>query len=196
MDTLRMRLFLLFVFAAIPGVATSQETTFSINLEGDAQETGHHLRAFGTITVDLRFPALDAVRTSQIFIQHEADEPIQLNPLPGQGGINPSSGLQWEIVDDRLYINRISTLSRIIQWNTAASVPQFTSLFFESGPPNNPHGMFYRFGGHDDTVLLKPGSPPDGPQGFLVGVRIPEPSSLVMLMCGGALLATKRIWRR
>lgn len=191
MMTTRLAFSLLLFQVACPVFATSHESIFSINLEGEAQETGHRLRAFGTITLDLTLPTLAAVRSSKIFIQHEDDAPLPLQPLPDQLGVNPSDGLQWGITGRRLYINRISTLNRIIQWNTAPSVPQFTSLFFESGPPNNPHGMFYRFGGHDDTVILKAGGFPDGPRGFLVGVLIPEPSSAALIVCTSLFIASQ-----
>lgn len=192
MTTIRFYVYLLLAVAAYPAIATSQETKYSINLEGVSEETGHRLRAFGTITLDLSRPTLAAVRSSKIFIQHENDAPLALKSLPNQLGIDPRNGLQWEVIDKQLYINRISTLNGIIQWNTEASLPQFTSLFFESGPPNNPHGMFYRFG-HDDTVILKSGGPPDGPRGFLVGVLIPEPSSAVLIGgAGAAFLSVRR----
>jgi hypothetical protein len=182
MTSTRLAFFALAVLSYFPSTAPGQERIFSIDLAGLAQETGHRVRAYGTITLDLTRSTLAAVRSSRIFIQHEGDAPLLLQPLPLQLVVDPSDGLQWAVADQRLYINRISTENRIIQWNTAASVPQFTSLFFESGPPNNPHGMFYRYGGHDDTVILKAGGFPDGPRGFLVGVEIPEPSSAALLI--------------
>lgn len=189
MPTTRLAALLLLALVILPSLVTAQGSTFSINLTGQSQETGHRFRAFGTITLDLTRSTLAAVRSSKIFIQHEDDAPLPLQSLPDQLGVNPSDGLQWAVDDKRLYINRISTLNRIIQWNTASSVPQFTSLFFESGPPNNPHGMFYRYGGHDDTVILKPGGFPDGPRGLLVGIQVPEPSSAALMLCTSLIIA-------
>jgi hypothetical protein len=43
--------------------------------------------------------------------------------------------------------------------------------------------------------LLKPGGGPDGPRGFFVGTRIPEPSGLTCLM-GGLICFVLRSKRR
>jgi hypothetical protein len=170
---------------------------YRLDLAGQSLEHGHRLRAFGTISLDLDFPTRDAVRTSNLFFQHEMDEPIPLLPLPDQTTAEASDALQWEPVGNALYITRISTLNRIIHWSSTPIAGRVTNFFFEAGPPNNPHGLFFRLGAHDDTVLLKPGGGPDGPQGFFVGTKVPEPSSLTCAIGGFivGVMRSKKAWR-
>jgi hypothetical protein len=184
---------LVFILIAIPLVCRGEAVDYRIHLEGESLEYGHRLRAFGTITIDLSFSSTrDAVRSSNLFFQHEMDEPIPLIPLPDGGSADPSDALRWQTVGDELYISRISSLNRILQWSSVPVIGRVTNFFFEAGPPNNPHGLFSRLDGHDDTVLLKPGSGPDGPLGFLVGTRIPEPSGLIGLLGGLVCWVTQR----
>jgi hypothetical protein len=177
---------------ATPLASDAAVVDYRIDLSGLSPEHGHRLRAFGTISLDLDFSTRAAVRTSNLFFQHEMDAPIPLLPLPDQTSADPSDALQWEVVGDSLYINRISTLNRSVHWSSAVVAGRVTNFFFEAGPPNNPHGLFFRQGAHDDTVLLKPGGGPDGPQGFFVGTRVPEPSSLTCAIGALVVCMTRR----
>ena len=173
------------VLFSTPLTCCGAPVKYLVDLEGQSLEHGHRLRAFGAITLDLSFSSSrDAIRSSNLFFQHQLDQPIPLEPLPDTTSADPSDALQWEVAGNKLYINRISTLNRSIHWSSAPAIGLVTNFFFEAGPPNNPHGLFFRQGAHDDTVLLKPGGGPDGPRGFFVGTRIPEPSGLTCLMGG------------
>lgn len=184
---------LVLVLFSTPLTCCGAAVNYFVDLEGQSLEHGHRLRAFGTITLDLsRTSSRAAIRSSKLFFQHELDAPIPLLSLPDQTSADPSEALQWEAVGDKLFINRISTLNRSIHWSSATVLGRTTNFFFEAGPPNNPHGLFLRLGAHDDTVLLKPGSGPDGPRGFFVGTRIPEPSSLTCLTGGLVCLVMRR----
>jgi hypothetical protein len=58
----------------------------------------------------------------------------------------------------------------------------------------NSHNLFYS-AIHNEELILKPSGPPDGPNGFLVGTAIPEPSSWALLIAFGAVFAWQR-WRQ
>lgn len=178
---------LILFFVLTPLVCQGALVEYQIDLEGTlSRDSAHSLRAFGTITLDLSDPdPFDAVRSSKLFFQHEMDDPIPLMERPGDESVDAIRGLKWEAVDDKLYINRTSTANAILEWRSETVLGRVTNFFFEAGPPNNPHGLFYQLGTHMDTAILKPGGGPDGPQGFFVGVRVPEPSPIVfsMLLC-------------
>lgn len=155
--------------------------TYQIDLRGEAIETRHRARVFGTITLDLTQSTRDAVRSSELFYQHESSTPVAFPSLPSRGSADPSDALVWETRGDDLYITRVSSLNRILDWTVIPAPGEIVNFFFEAGPPNNPHGIFLRTEGHDDTVVLKAGSGPDGPRGFFVGVRVPEPTGVTLL---------------
>jgi hypothetical protein len=181
------------VFISTPLVCCGAAVTYRIDLKGESLEHGHRLQAFGTITLDLNFPSTrDAVRSSNLFFQHEVDQAIPLLPLPDQLSVEPSDALQWEAVGNELYIDRISNLNGSIEWRSATVLDRVTNFFFEAGPPNNTHGLFFRLGDHDDTVVLKPGGGPDGPRGFFVGTEIPEPATWLLALFSCATLPAGR----
>jgi hypothetical protein len=189
-------LYLSLLLVTIPAACRGAPIEYFVDLQGPSLEHGHRLRAFGTITLDLSIPSSRAaIHSSNLFFQHELDQAIPLLPLPDQTSADPTDALQWEAVGDELYINRVSELNRSIHWRSATVMGRVTNFFFEAGPPNNPHGLFFRLDTHDDTVLLKPGGGPDGPRGFFVGTRIPEPSGLTYLM-GGLVCLTIRQQRQ
>jgi hypothetical protein len=186
---------LILVLISTPLVCRGAAVDYLVDLEGESLEHGHRLRAFGTITLDLNFSSTrGAVRSSNLFFQHEMDAPIPLKPLLDGLSIDPSDALQWEAFGDELYINRISSLNRSIEWRSVTVSGRVTNFFFEAGPPNNPHGLFFRLGDHDDTVVLKPGGGPDRPRGFFVGREIPEPAAwlLALLSCATFLAGRSR----
>ena len=167
--------------------------TFNVDLFGVAS-SGHELRVFGTITLDPSLPVLAAIQSSSLQFQHQSDPLIAFTSLPNYYSGNPSSGLEWSVSDDNLYINRVSTADEFIVWEiyeTPPFGPPFHAFGLGSGRWN--HEMDDRnFSDHEDFAILKAAGPADGPTGFLVGTAIPEPSSAMILAGFGAAFCMRR----
>lgn len=170
-------------------------TTFNVDLTGVASGSGHTLRVYGTITVDPALPVSSAATTSSLFFQHETDTPI---PFPSNLNLGAaasnllSSQFEWDLFDGNLYVTRTGTGTGTFRDYFGWKYPggdMDIELLFGSGP--NAHSLYYN-GTHADLVILKPSGGPDGPNGFLVGTAIPEPSSALLLAGFGAISMQRR----
>jgi PEP-CTERM motif len=160
--------------------------TFNVDLTGVASGSGHTLRVFGTITVDPALPVSAAATTSNLFFQHQTDTPISLPSNPNLGAAMPSQ-LAWDIFGGNLYVTRTGTVNEYFGWKYSFA-PEIELLF---GSGVNTHNIFY-VSSHTEETILKPSGGPDGPNGFLVGTAIPEPSSALLVAGFGAVFSMQR----
>jgi hypothetical protein len=160
--------------------------TFNVDLSGVAAGSGHTLRAFGTITVDPLLPMSRDTTTSNLQFQHHTDLPVLMPSTPTLGAAVPSQ-LAWGVFGGNLYVTRTGSANEYFGWAYRAGGE--AEVLFGSGV--NSHNLFYS-GAHVEALILKPPGAPDGPNGFLVGTLVPEPSSWTLSVAFGALFARRR----
>lgn len=177
------------IFSLTANSLQAESTTFNVDFRGAARGSGHTLRAYGTITVDPALPVSAAATTSNLFFQHETDTPIPFPSNPNLGTAVPSQ-FEWDLFDGNLYVTRTGTVNQYFGWKHSAGAPDVELLF---GSGVNTHNLFYNLRTDPfDEFILKPSGGPDGPNGFLVGTAIPEPSSAVLAAGFGAISLQRR----
>lgn len=158
-------LLLSFFFASF---AKADLLSYSVDLLGEVKDqgtAGHVLRVFGQIIVDTDAPLHKSVLSSNLFLQHEDDAPIQLPSIPEYNPAPPL--LDWIVKGDSLYIRRISggNVSQI-SWSDPNDPLRF---FILEQNPSRSHRLVYRESGTNvDVVSLFPNIPGD----FLVGTAL------------------------
>jgi hypothetical protein len=168
--------------------------TFNVNLSGVAG-SGHMLKVFGTITVDPAQPISSATTTSTLFFQHQSD----VFSLPSTFNNGPSlpDQMEWSLVGQDLYISRRSSTDQTFGWGRLIGQVDIDFVF---GSGLEDHFLRYVIRNpsdpDSDKFLLKPSGPADGPNGFLVGTAIPEPSSALLVAGIGAVFSLARRHRR
>jgi hypothetical protein len=182
-------LILPFFLLLAASAAQGEVQTFYLDFSSDSGDyqyvslTGHSLRVYGTLTIDPDLPIGSSVQASELYLQHAGDPARLISGPPIYYG--SEAALEWNVVGDELYINRLTT--------NAMGASGRAGMVWALGPPT---GGLLRFGGgqfqdhalfidndssHVDRLTLKGASEPDGPQGFLVGTRVPEPTSVIII---------------
>ena len=182
---------LLAAAALTPLGAHAAVGTFDVDLSGTGDRFGNQFRVFGTLTLDPDLPVGSAIVSSSLQFQRNAESPFALPSIPNVSyNDGDDDTLDWVQDGTNLYITRTSPINRFFAWNAVDA--NFGSGQFALGGGSNPHQLFY-----DDTfdfeiAELKAPSGPDGPNGFLVGTLVPEPSSLALLALGGVAALRRR----
>lgn len=163
----------------------AEVATFNVNIVGapsPGDSTPHEMRVFGTITLDPDLPLGTAVTSTNLHFQHLDDLPKPL-VTPFQSTSSPSPTLEWNVIGDELFINRISSDYGVLGWETRGVVERVL-ISLRSGPPGiGSHILLYDGFRDVDVAVLKPASEPDGSMGFLFGTRVvPEPTMASFLM--------------
>jgi PEP-CTERM motif len=163
--------------------------TFNVNLSG-VGVLGNTLRVFGTITVDPDQPISRASTTSSLQFQFRSDTPKPFASSYNVGPLN-AENLAWNVSGGDLYISRLTNVGEAVGWLTNEPLGQQSAIEFGSGSFAHRIIQFAAVG-IEDLYDLKPSGSPDGPNGFLVGRAVPEPSSALLLAGFGAIYSLTR----
>jgi len=97
------------------------------------------------------------------------------------------SGLEWRLSDGNLYINRLVDIEEEdVNIGFRSRDPDTNSVngFLAFAAGDWDHILTTDVTGTRDVTILKARSGPDGPNGFLVGTPVPEPSSAILFLAG------------
>ena len=171
--------------------------TFNVDFFGVGGARNHDLHVFGTITVDPTMPVAPLATSSNLWLQHETDNPIALPSRPTSDA-PVLSALEWNLSGNDLYISRTSTATEKLRFDSfgVRGVDNFIGVGFSFGSGTRQHRIDFAHSGQlgVDGLILKDASGPDGPLGFFVGtaVSIPEPTSAIFLAGLSAAFSMRR----
>jgi hypothetical protein len=162
--------------------------TFNVDLSGGSN-LGNTFRVYGTLTVDPALAISPANTASTLFFQRN-DDPILAFITVQTPGNRSLSSLRWEFSSGNLYITRVGTLAESIVWSSATPDIPYANFLLGAGIYNHflQRATLQGF----EIFVLKPSSGPDGPNGFLVGTAVPEPSSALLIVGTVVILSLSR----